>query len=646
MKLEDFQEYFDLHILQYLPFKDKEIYKVIFNYLLDYYFMHSYGDIPNAFKQAYEDQTIPVEFYDNLLLSNGFPSNIISTLQLPDKLILLNTFMDFNRYKGTIFAIRKVADSFNDVFNVYELYLDYRIIPNKDVLTVTEASPEWVFIPAIIYKNQHAEDELSSTFIPYDEVVKKTRYYGISKEHAEHLRQENNLLLPVKTNLLLLDYKGISQHSIVLNIYFTIILNHFKNFTTILYLKDGQYKTSFSTFYKLWYYVFFKIYGVEFGSKIGNYIAFDFDNFNFPFRLEDLHIIKSEYSKVSSRTSLSDFYIRFVQPFDEFLATEILSSSDILSNYQSDIPVSLTSYIDDRVVDIESGNILLDELYNSLITWMYSLQSTYNEYQEFLQIFVSQLPLLQVSLDKSTSYLLISHLKPYHTEIVLNDMYSSLRVNDKFNSVWIDIEELIFLNTQKSTFAQQMDTYWTNINNYQYINCTTTEYINTIINSAQKTYDDLIHNARNSLNSINRSIETISDYLNFIFKGSNFSNLPTINYNDLEILVNIIEYLSFLSYINIQINTSNNSINSISHYSLGKLWDSLKYSDLSIVIKTLQNLKHLNSSSLNIINTSLNYTYIVESTFNISDYMEPKYITNSNLTITYSSTTYDNNNPL
>jgi len=441
MQLEDFQDYFKLFIINYLPFKDQKIYQTISNYLLNYYFTHSYSDIPAGFKSAFEEQTIPLEFYDYILLSNGFTEEIILKLSLNDKYILLQTFMDFNRYKGTLESIRKVSASFQDIFNIYELYLDYR-------------NDEWIFLPNLVYKNPKLENQLINTTFTYEEIVNKTKNFLISKETADALRISNNILLPIKTNLVLLDYKGLYQHSELLLLYSTILLNHFKDYPIILYLKDGQYKTSFKNFYRAWYYIFFKIFDITYAEISGTFINFNFQKEPFPLNLDQLFEIKSEYETIKTRSDITKFRRKYAEIFKTYTINDQQTSKDLISSYSLELPSDLISYLDLQIIDKITAELVLDDLYNSLITWMFSLQEKYDTYREFLQIFIGQLPLLNVSLFNSTSYLLINHLKPYHSEIVLNDNYSSLYIKDKFNSILTDHFYLFNLLLQKVSISQ------------------------------------------------------------------------------------------------------------------------------------------------------------------------------------------------
>lgn len=100
MKYEDLVEYFESYVGAYKPYKDDKLYTNIVKFLHEYYLKHSYETIPTGFKTAFEEQNIPVEFYELLLLSNGFPKSLLDTLTFNNKYILLNSLIvisDFTR---------------------------------------------------------------------------------------------------------------------------------------------------------------------------------------------------------------------------------------------------------------------------------------------------------------------------------------------------------------------------------------------------------------------------------------------------------------------------------------------------------------------------------------------------------------------
>ena len=416
MQIDDLKEYFDLFIINYLPHRDKDLYKQISNFLLDYYYSHTYESIPESFKSAYEQQIIPLEFYDYLLLSNGFPDYIIEKLNNEDKLILLRSFMDFNVYKGTIYSLQKVSDTFSDTFSIYELFIDKDLVTN-----------EWVFKPYLVYQNPEITIILNESF-NWEKIVNSTRHFLIDKNTLD----TNNLLLPIKTNLIMLDYHNVYTHSYVNNIYISTILNYFKNHNMVLYLKDGEYRTNIITFYRLWYYILNRAYNVNYPEIDGNYVYFDYSLDSFPIELESLPAIKLEYDAINNQSSCRAFEETYLNLFKTVVNNAAINSPELQLEYEYLIPADLFQYVKTRADDV------IDELYNSLITWFYSLKDIYDTYKYFFQIFALQLPLIKTKIEDSTTYLLIEHLKPYHVEIVLNDLSESLTIRDKFNNLYIE----------------------------------------------------------------------------------------------------------------------------------------------------------------------------------------------------------------
>ena len=438
MQIDDLKEYFDLFIINYLPHKDKDLYKQVSNFLLDYYYSHTYESIPESFKSAYEQQIIPIDFYDYLLMSNGFPDYLIQKLNIEDKTILLQSFMDFNVYKGTLYSLRKVSDTFNDTFSIYELFVD------KDTETNT-----WVFKPYLVYKNPEVTKVLTES-LSWDVIANKTKHFLISKDTLN----ESDMLLPIKTNLLLLDYHNVHEFTYVMDIYISTILNYFKNYTMILYLKGGEYKTNIITFYRLWYYILNKLYGVSYPAVIGNFTYFDYSIDPFPIDLSDLPQIKVEYDAIKDQATCRAFEVKYFNLFRSVVNNPAIDSTQIELECQYLIPNDLYEYVNTSMESDPTNNII-DELYNSLITWFYSLKTIYDDYKYFFQVFASQLPLIQTKIEDSTTFLLINHLKPYHVELVLKDLCASLKVDDKFNNLYLDYYIALLYKLEQATFAHQ-----------------------------------------------------------------------------------------------------------------------------------------------------------------------------------------------
>jgi hypothetical protein len=444
MKYEDLEEYFESYVKNYCPYKDDKLYKSIIKFLHGYYLKHSYEEIPGAFKTAFETQVIPIEFYDVLLLSNGFPKSLLETLTYDDKYILLNSLMDYNQYKGTISCLKKTVSVFNDNFNVYELFIDYR-----DTSSNGSGEFDWVFTPYPVYIDEASEKMVLEDFFEFDEIYTKAEHFFINRDQLNELKDRNELLLPIKTNLIMVDQTIINNSSPLMSLFFTIVLKTFRNERFVLYFKDGQYSITLERAFRLWYYIIYKWWGkdVEFTAP-SLLIAFILDT-PFEYTLADIDLIKAEYEALSytdvdSGEQVRLFYKEKIEEvFEQFQTTPINYTQEQWTDvFKDSLGKDLIEYVDNRMTNIETGSditretiTILDEVYNSIITW--SVTSGDQDVKNYLHYFTDLLPLLMVQPEKTATFRILNFLKPFHVELT-GQGRQILEVNDKFNAIYAD----------------------------------------------------------------------------------------------------------------------------------------------------------------------------------------------------------------
>jgi hypothetical protein len=453
MKYEDLVEYFELYVEEYKPHKDDKLYKGIVSFLHGYYFKHSYETIPEAFKTAFEGQKIPPEFYDILLLSNGFPKSLLEKLQFSDKFILLSSLMDYNIYKGTVKCFQKVAANFNNNLNIYELFLDYRNIAGE----TSQPVYDWVFVPYPIFIDPDMKkQELKETF-EFDRIYNGTPHFFVNRDQLNEMRERDDLLLPLKTNLILLDQTLVEKVSPLLSLYFSITLAHFKNERMILYFEEGQYSINLERLYKLWYYIIFKWYGKD-PTKFttpspANLLSID--KAGVAYDITDIDAIQAEYDNLSfiapdSGEKIRLFYKEKIEDvFNQFHTTPKEYTQDEWTNiFKEELGKSLIEYVDGRIDNIGVGgdvtvetNKLLSDIYNSVVTW--SVVSDDPDVTKYFHHFLDMLSLLMVQPEDTPSFMVMNFLKPFHVEMTGQGRIKH-EVNDKFNSVLMD-EQLDFV---------------------------------------------------------------------------------------------------------------------------------------------------------------------------------------------------------
>ncbi|HQF36906.1 MAG TPA: hypothetical protein PLL26_04680, partial [Candidatus Dojkabacteria bacterium] len=199
--LDDIKNFFNTYIKPFAPYREEKVYDTLINNLVEYYYNQAYFNIPQELKQIFEEVDFHgPEIYDKLLIAIGVPSEIITNISLPDKIIFLKTLSDFERYKGTISFFQKVIRSFSDRISIYELFIDLE-------------GENWVFKPVKIYL--HDDMDLNVQSIPYATIRNKIPSLILNEEQLTAMYEEEKLILPIKSNLILMDNDMVSDASVL-----------------------------------------------------------------------------------------------------------------------------------------------------------------------------------------------------------------------------------------------------------------------------------------------------------------------------------------------------------------------------------------------------------------------------------------------
>jgi len=452
MDYSDLLSYFNQYVEQNAAFRESESYQTIINFLETSYLRDTYCNIPSEFKLLYEYNIIPSSLYDTILLSAGFPQYIIDQLTQSDKETLIRDFLLFNSYKSSIDFVIDIASKFNNKVNIYELYID-------------RINDHWCFIAYPIY--------LDKSLIPidtplnYEFIYSKTKNYYLSSSMLEQQYQSGDLILPIKSNLILLDfYLYYTQTKVIDNLINMTTLSQFGDNDFDLYFSfpdsstsssvtcdtdnydvsqifDTQpvtFKISLYGWYKLYYYIILSYYKTVYNMQPIMSYPIIHPNDAFPYRIEDLDPIINEYLNIKYVTDATAFYKTYIQAKfkTDFLPQQTtITYDDLKITIQNDIDPNIIKYIDYRLqqniinIDTETNNIL-DEMIMSLKT--YYLVYIDQQYKKYFDKFIDFLPTLTIPLEKTQSYLFINEFKPFHTELV-NSIETKIVSDDLLNTI-------------------------------------------------------------------------------------------------------------------------------------------------------------------------------------------------------------------
>jgi hypothetical protein len=451
MDYSDLLSYFNQYVEQNAAFRESESYQTIINFLETSYLRDTYCNIPSEFKLLYEYNIIPSSLYDTILLSAGFPQYIIDQLTLSDKEILIRDFLLFNAYKSSVDFVIDIASKFNNKVNIYELYID-------------RINDHWCFVAYPIY--------LDKSLIPidtplnYEYIYYKTKNYYLSSSMLEQQYQSGDLILPIKSNLILLDfYLYYTQTKVIDNLinmttlsqfgdnefdlYFSFPISSSSSITTctdsydVSQIFDTQpvtFKISLYGWYKLYYYIILSYYKTVYNMQPIMSYPIIHPNDAFPYRIEDLDPIINEYLNIKYVTDATAFYKSYIQTKfkTDFLPQQTtITYNDLKTTIQSDIDPKIIEYIDYRlqqnIVNIDTEtNSILDEMIMSLKT--YYLVYIDQKYKKYFDKFIDFLPTLTIPLEKTQSYLFMNEFKPFHTELV-NSIETKIVSDDLLNTI-------------------------------------------------------------------------------------------------------------------------------------------------------------------------------------------------------------------
>jgi hypothetical protein len=431
MDKEQIKEYFEKYIETYPAYKRDKLFTGLSSYLVDYYYDDLYNKVPDELKMLYEDQELQSNVYDKFLIAIGVPKQVINKLSFNEKIIFLKSLSDFRRYKGTIDFVRKIGKSFDDTFNVYELYIDY-----------DHVSSAWVFKPVIIYKDTDLKEVRDK--IPYQEVYDELPNFLIQEEKLENLRQNSDVTLPIKSNILFLDEQIVTDISLMRNLIISTFVKDYKDNYVNIYFSDSQHSLKIETIYYAWYYLACRYYNTPWLKVPGSTYMLQFDDFRNPFTVYDLKDLMSEYESLDTNQEVDLFYKNNLEPFAQFVQSENMAVED-LGDRLRNLNDAFSDYLEQRIAESvdeqKEINIVINEIYNSLIyyrdTYGVGIGASANDpFLEYFDYFLESLPQLTIDPKDTTSYILIYNFKPYHTEL-LSNVSNVLTYNDKFNSVML-----------------------------------------------------------------------------------------------------------------------------------------------------------------------------------------------------------------
>ena len=442
-------KYFDEYIKKYSPYQDNETYVALMEYISQNFTKELYETIPSQFKQLYEDNYIDNNTYDILLKNIGVPDKILNKLSINEKIILFKNFTDFYRYRGDVYFFDKVSKLFEyTVFDVYELYIDY-----------DDSINDWVFKPYELIKN--SDIPTLNLNIRYDEIYDNIPSFLITKQQLTSYKNNKEIILPLKSNIVLLDYTFMYKLNEMINLINATFLKEYKTHDIVCYFIDNEFTFTLKKFFIIWYYILLRAYDSSIGDVPIQWII-EYTNSNNLYTLDNVDRLLEEYNSVSTAQQSREFYEKYIS---KIFKTYTYSNPHESIDLEYMISSEFIEYVDSRVSDAmmddkQVYNVILDELLNSFILNIgASIDEHYVKYSEY---FINSLTRITMDPKDTSSYLLLHNYKPFHTELLTayNDIIFS---NSNFDLVTPDDTKIRFLyDLQTADTFNCLDYYITN----------------------------------------------------------------------------------------------------------------------------------------------------------------------------------------
>lgn len=369
----------------------------------------------------------------------------------------------------------------------------------------------WVLLPKPIYIHNSMKQNVSK--ILYRDAYNKIPNLLISEEQLTNLYKKNDIVLPIKSNILLLDYASSTDNSIINNLFFTIILQDIGDDFLSLYLtNEASLSITYKNFIFYWFYLIQRYYNITLQNlKLSNAIIMGTGKLS-EYSVNDLPKIEEEYNNINTRPELIEFYNKYyLKEFSSVINNQKITLYGLKETAKK-IDSNLYNYIEKRLNSAEDTQfeiqLLLDELYASFVLSFKKYQNDpiLSKYLPFLLECISY---ISTDIKHTDSYKIIYNMKPFHTDLL--DLSSNNIVigseddnnlQDKFNSLLLStIPEFIYYLNLLSLqhISDQFDIKFL-LNHMDSLSLISYFYFS-FLNISKYTINDKIKNKYNYINS-------------------------------------------------------------------------------------------------------------------------------------------------
>lgn len=427
----DYDETYLNPVAEYLIFVDKDFiqpgsYFLLSSTLNSYYIWFNYE---NSNEDPQIEDRIGIEIkYDQFSVSSGITRDIIRSLNETNEFFVNVNSIDILEIQASKHG--PVLAPPNNGTTGFEIR----------VINEGKAPGAWILRPKPVYV--HEKTKLVTEVFSYQAAYNKIPTLLIPEDQLYELKASDNIILPTKSNIILMDYTQLIDASYFNTLIFTILMENIGDDYFSIYLtgSEGTTTITYNTAIFLWYYLLAKYYNVTLeGVNLALHIVMGTRKIT-EFTIDDIPVIQEAYDKIETRSQLTEFYNEYITGQFTRIYDADKPTIPIMSETLRKIDSKFWEYIENRISAAENVEqdirFLLDELYASMVLSFdhYRNNTTIYKYIPVLLQFITS---ITTNIKATDSYKIVYNLKPFHTEL-LDLAHNKIEVNNKFNALLLD----------------------------------------------------------------------------------------------------------------------------------------------------------------------------------------------------------------
>jgi len=539
--------------------------------------------IPEELKSIYEsrDFTSSYDATKKILASIGVPEDLLETLSISDLYKLIQSLSIFINDQSSYEFFYKILNLFDEEIYAAELFLAYDK-ENDDIYL----TPKWINIPP-----QEIQDTYKT--IDYDDAYNSIPELLITKDEWLNQIHNNNITLPIRTNILLVVSHTSYNISYLNNIISTILFNYLKTSSLSLYLQGSIFNIQFADIIKIYYYIialFNNITYLTYNQPQDVTLTISSNNTSLS-SLDDIDTIINKHDNVKDKSTYQELnnYIKSNFQTLKLLQPTEYAFSDLETEIYSKYP-NLVKYLNSLYNNSADKLLTLHQLILDIKKSIYQNYPSVKYISIFVNTFLSNTFQFSSAAENFNTIKFMQFYKPI--DVLLLDIYlkeTILLINDKFNTLYID--DKYKLSYQ---FSNAVDIY--NILDY------VVNTINPILNTRFSIFDISQHSIQSTQQEDIRPADKLFFFNNLkditIYNILDKKYLNTTHTDKYRYVINDILTSSIINYINEKLKIKDPIL--------------LFISAVYVSISTIRNMKHVN------INYIYKDRYIISDTFNIT----------------------------